>query len=427
MWSTSDPISRLGLSVAVVLGAAKIGGDVAARLRQPSVLGELVAGVLLGSLPLSFLRELRTDPGLDLLARLGVLVLLFEVGLDSTVRDVLRVGYASARVALFGTLGTFLCGWFAAWVVMPSAGTVVLVFLAAAITATSIGISARVLKDAGAARSPEAHTILGAAVIDDILSLVVLAVVSGAVISAGAGGVAPTAVLWLVLKTLAFLALALGAGVKLSPWLFRATARLRSSGALLAAGLSLCFVLAWASDVMGLAPIVGAFAAGLALEESHSALFVARGERSLGDLVEPISSWLVPIFFVLMGMRADFGALRHPETLLLALALVAAAVIGKLTCALGARSGVDGFTIALAMMPRGEVSLVFASLGLRLRVGDRPLLNTQQYSALVSVVLLTTLLTPLALRWRWARRTGTSGVPVSGPLTPPDAGLKGGH
>jgi Kef-type K+ transport system membrane component KefB len=397
-------VSRVVASIALILVAAKLGGDIATRLRQPSVLGELVAGVVLGSLPFSFLEGLRTDASVDMLARIGVLVLLFDVGLDSTVRDVMRVGVASARVALLGTVGTLLCGWVAARLAMPGSGTVVQLFVAAAITATSIGVSARVLKDTGNAGSREAHTILGAAVLDDVLGLVVLAIVSAAVAHVGAETVTAWSIGWLVGKTVGFLAVALIVGVTLSPRVFRASARLRTDGALMATGLSFCFLLSWASDLAGLAPIVGAFAAGLILEDSHSAKFVERGERSLRERMEPISSWLVPIFFVLMGMRADFGVLRQPATLLLVIALLVAAVLGKLACALGTPRGVDRLAIALAMMPRGEVTLVFASLGLALHVGTRPLLGAGQYSALVLVVVLTTLMTPLALRCRWIKR-----------------------
>jgi Kef-type K+ transport system membrane component KefB len=415
MWATSDPVSRLGLAIAVVLLAAKLGGDLAARSRQPSVLGELIAGVVLGSLPFAFFRELRTDVGLDTLARLGVLVLLFEVGLESTVRDVLRVGVASARVALVGSLGTLACGWIAARLVMPSASSLAQVFIAAAMTATSIGISARVLKDAGASRTREARTILGAAVLDDILGLVILALVSSTAVNARSGSVHLEGVAWLVVKTLAFLAAALAAGVKLSPWVFRTTARLRTEGALLAVGLSFCFLLAWASDLMGLAPIVGAFAAGLILEDLHSAHFVQRGERSLRERMEPISSWLVPIFFVLTGMRADFHALSDPATLLLVAVLTVAAVVGKLACAFAVPRGADRLTVALGMVPRGEVSLVFANLGLSLHVGGQALLDTRQYSALVTVVVLTTLLTPPALRGR-LRRSPDPNAPAPVPF-----------
>lgn len=421
VWSTSDPVSRLGLAIAIILVAAKVGGDVASRLKQPSVLGELVAGILLGSLPFPWIQELRTDAGLDLLARLGVLVLLFEVGLESTVRDVMRVGVASARVAVLGSIGTLVCGWLAVRFALPHAGGLVRVFLAAALTATSIGISARVLKDAGVSRTAEAHTILGASVLDDILGLVALALVSSAVVQVGTGGASAAAVAWLVIKTTAFLAFGLAAGAKLAPLLFWITAHLRSTGALVAAGLSFCFVLAWASDVAGLAPIVGAFVAGLILEESHSARFVARGERSLRERMEPISSWLVPIFFVLIGMRAEFGALREAMALALVAALLAAAVAGKFACALGAPRGTDRVAVALGMMPRGEVSLVFANLGLSLHVGERPLLDARQYSALVAVVLLTTLATPPALRWRLTRQSGKSAMIMAKELPRVDA------
>jgi Kef-type K+ transport system membrane component KefB len=404
VWSTSDPVSRLGLLIALVLVAAKGGGEIALRLKQPAVLGELVAGIVLGSMPFAWVRELKADQGLDLLARFGVLVLLFEVGLESTVREVMRVGLASARVAVLGSVGTFLGGWLAMRLVMPHSGTLAQMFMASAMMATSIGISARVLKDAGGSRTAEAHTILGASVLDDILGLVVLALASSAVVHVGAGAASAWTVGRLVLKTIAFLAAALAAGVKLSPWIFRMAARLRSTGALLAAGLSFCFVLAWASDVVGLAPIVGAFAAGLILEESHSARFVERGERSLTEQMAPICSWLVPIFFVLIGMRAEFGALRDAQGLILVAALLIAAVAGKFACALGAPRETDRLAIAFGMMPRGEVTLVFANLGLSLHAANEPLLDARQYSALVTVVVLTTIATPPALRWRLARR-----------------------
>ena len=411
VWLTSDPVSRLALYIAVVLVAAKIGAELASRSKQPAVLGELVVGIGLGSLSLSFFRELRTDAGIDMLARLGVLVLLFEVGLGSTVREVMRIGIASLRVAVLGTVGTLFAGLGAARLAMPGSGLLIQVFVAAAITATSVGVSARVLKDAGASRSREAHTILGAAVLDDVLGLVVLSIVTTAVGHAGAGAVTPWGVAWLVAKTIAFLALALLAGVKLSPRIFRLTARLHTGGALLAAGLSFCFVLAWASDIAGLAPIVGAFAAGLVLDDSHSAQFVERGELSLRERIEPISSWLVPIFFVLIGIRADFRALGDPSTLLLVVVLLAAAVAGKLACAAAAPRGTDRVAIALGMVPRGEVTLVFANLGLSLHVGDRPLLDSRQYSALVAVVVLTTIITPPALRWR-LQRVSLRGPPL---------------
>ena len=303
----SDPVSQVGLSVAILLAVAKIGGDIATRLRQPAVLGELLGGIVLGSIPLQLLVQLRTDASVDMLARLGVLILLFQVGLDSTVRDVVRVGVSSAAVAVLGTAGTLLAGWGAATLVLPHASLLLRLFFAAALTATSIGISARVLKDAGAARRPEALTILGASVLDDILGLVVLAIVSSAVTHAAAGRRADLANVAGSSARPSSSSRGRSSREKLSPLLFRLTAKLRTEGALVATGLAFCFVLAWASDAIGLAPIVGAFTAGLILEESHSARFVARGERLA---VGPDGAHLVvarAVFFVLMGMRADFA------------------------------------------------------------------------------------------------------------------------
>jgi len=396
----TDPIARLGLATALVLGAAKVGGHLAIRFKQPSVLGELLGGILLGSLPVPFLVALRDDPSLDVLAQLGVLVLLFQVGLESTVRDVARVGIAAAAVAVLGTLGSLGAGWAAAALVLPAGGTGLHWFLAASLTATSVGIGARVLKDAGASRTLEARTILGAAMIDDVLGLVVLALASGALRhSAEAGAFAPLAVAWLLAKTFGFLLAALVVGMLVSPPLFRLASRLQSEGVLVATGLSFCFGMAWVSSAIGLAPIVGAFAAGLVFEDAHSGRFVARGERSLAEQIEPIGSWLVPIFFVLMGMRADLSALTSGPRLLLVAALTVAAIAGKMACAAGAPRGSDRLTVALGMLPRGEVSLVFASLGLSLGLLDGGL-----YSVLVTVVVLTTLVTPAALRWRLSRR-----------------------
>jgi Kef-type K+ transport system membrane component KefB len=394
-----DPVSRVGLAIALILTVAKLGGDLAVRLKQAAVVGELLAGILLGNLPVPFLVALRTDPSIDMLARLGGLLLLFQVGLDSTLGEVAGVGAASAAVALVGTAGTLVAGWAATTLALPDSRLLLRLFLAAALTATSVGISARVLRDTGAARRREGHTILAASVIDDILGLVVLAILSWALQHRGDGQrVDVLGVLWLVSKTLAFLLGAILVGVKFSPVLFMLTSRLRTEGALVATGLSFCFVLAWASNVFGLGPIVGAFTAGLILEESHSARFVARGEPSLAHRMEPISAWLVPIFFVLMGLRTDLGALASPQRLFLTAALVAAAAAGKLLCATAVGRGSDRLTVAIGLLPRGEVTLVFASLGL-----SAGLLDGAKYSTLVAVVMLTTAVTPTLLRWRLAR------------------------
>jgi Kef-type K+ transport system membrane component KefB len=397
--SASDPVATLGLAIALILVVAKVGGDLAARLGQPAVLGELLAGIVLGNIPLAPLAALRTDPSVDMLARLGAVVLLFEIGLQTTVGEVMKVGLAAVRVALLGIAGTLLLGWLAMVLTTPSAPPLLHAFVAAAVTATSVGVSARVLKDSSASRSREARTILAAAFIDDVLVLLLLTIFSSALThSRGSATQTLLAVAVLVTKTLLLLAAAIVVGVKLSPLVFRITSRLRGEGALVAMGLSFCFLLAWASNAIGLAPIVGAFTAGLILEESHWAGFVARGEHSLSERIEPISSWLVPIFFVLLGMRAELRAFAHLSTLVIIGALAIAAVGGKMACALGAPRGADRLAIAFGMLPRGEVSLVFAGLGRSLVA-----LDATQYAAILAVVLITTVIAPGALRWRLER------------------------
>ena len=177
-------------------------------------------------------------------------------------------------------------------------------------------------------------------------------------------------------------------------------ARLRTRGALLGVGLCFCFALAWAASAIGLAALVGAFAAGLVLEHSHSELFVQRGEPSLSELLQPMVSFLVPVFFVLVGFRTSLLALSHPTELALPVALTLAAIAGKLSCAGGVLGrGTKKLTVAVGMMPRGEVALVFAALGGSIRIGQSPILGERGYAALVTVVILTTLVTPPALKW----------------------------
>jgi len=396
-----DSIAHVALLLALLLIAAKLGGEAAARLKQPPVLGELVAGIVLGNAPISALHALGDDRYVGMLAQLGVLILLFEVGLESTVAEVLHVGMSAVRIAALGTIGSFAAGFLAARVLLPAAPAAAHVFLALTICATSVGITARVFKDLGKARSAEARTILSAAVIDDIIGLVILALAVGWIRSSGAMTAGSLA--WLLTKTLGFLAISIALGVKITPRLFAIASRLRTPGVLLCVGLSFCFLFAWASDAMGLAPIVGAYSAGLVLEDLHSARFVARGEKSLTELIEPISELLVPIFFVVMGIHADVRAFLHPSTLGLAAALTIAAFVGKLACGLGAARNTNRLTIAFGMMPRGEVTLIFAGLGMTLTIANTPVLDRSAYSAIVIAVVLTTVLTPPLLKWSFSR------------------------
>jgi Kef-type K+ transport system membrane component KefB len=415
--SSGDALAPVVLALAVILIAAKLGGDVAERIGQPAVLGELVVGVLVGNLSLlgvDWFQFITANTTIGVLAQLGAVILLFEVGLESTVRDMMQVGLRSLLVAVLGVVTPFALGWWVAALLLPEHSVYVHAFIGAALTATSVGITARVLKDLGHAQSPEARIILGAAVIDDVLGLVVLAAVAAVIAAADSGAALSYGALALVLgKALLFLFGALSLGVVLSPRIFSLASRLRGSGVLLATALAFCFTLAWLSSVIGLAPIVGAYAAGLILEDLHYRDFADKEERQLEDLIRPISSFLVPVFFVLMGMRVDLSTFMKPEILWLAAALTLAAVVGKQACALGALGGkLDRLSIGIGMIPRGEVGLIFASIGLTLVVHGEHIIDSGTYSAVVIMVMLTTLITPPALKWSLARRRAGENLPA---------------
>jgi Kef-type K+ transport system membrane component KefB len=403
----SGELGRLALSLAILVTAALLGGHVAVRAGQPAVLGELIAGVLLGTLPLTVTHEISVDPYVDILAQLGMLLLLFEVGLELRVADLFAVGTSALLVAAAGTTASVVMGAATATVLLGAVPMGTELFIGGAIAATSVGITARVLRDMRASRSDEARIVLGAAVVDDVLALGLLGVLTVRTTS-GTAAVASQSMMTagLVMKTVGFLTLAVVVGAWLTPAWFRRAAALRTRDALLAVGLRFCFVLAWAASAIGLAPLVGAFAAGLVIEdEVHSEEFVKRGERSLGELLEPMTSFLVPLFFVLVGLRTNLALFASRGVAVLAAALFAAAVLGKLACALGVlQRGVSRLGVALGMMPRGEVTLVFAALGRTLTSGGAPLIDERGYAALVAVVILTTLLTPPALKWALSRR-----------------------
>ena len=406
----ADPVASVVLALAVILAAAKLGGDLATRLGQPSVLGELVFGVLLGNLPLvgvTALEAIKHDASIDMLARLGVIVLLFEVGLESTVAQMLKVGWSSLLVATIGVITPFGLGWGVSALLMPEASAYVHAFLGAALTATSVGITARVLKDLERSDSDEARIILGAAVIDDVMGLVVLAVVTGIIAAADQGGELSGLSIGLMLfKAVAFLGVSLVLGVRVSPKIFALASKLRARGVLLAVGLSFCFLLSWLASAIGLAPIVGAFSAGLILEQVHYRDFTSRGEHQLEELIHPISAFLVPIFFVTMGMHTELRVFGDAAVLALSGALIAAAIVGKQACYFGVLGkGVDRLSVAIGMIPRGEVGLIFANIGASLKIGGERIIDSATYSAVVAMVIATTLVTPPALRWSMRRKS----------------------
>jgi Kef-type K+ transport system membrane component KefB len=405
----SAPGSSVVLALAVILAAAKLGGHLAARIGQPAVLGELVAGVVLGSLDnvgISWLRSMETDAGVEIIASLGVLILLFEVGLESTIKDMAKVGLPSLMVAVLGVIAPFALGWGVGALVLPGRGVYVHAFLGATLTATSVGITARVLRDLGRSQSPEARVILGAAVIDDVLGLVLLALVGGLITAADHGGSLSLAGIGLIFgKAVAFLVGALLLGLFLSPRMFGLASKLEGGGVLLASALIFCFALAYVASTIGLAPIIGAYAAGLILDDAHFRGFGDRGVHELETLVHPLSSFLAPIFFVLMGMRVELTAFARVEILGLAGLLTVAAVIGKQACGLGTLGrDLDRLSIGIGMTPRGEVGIIFANIGLGLTVGGRPVVDAGIFSAVMIMVMLTTMATPPALKWSLGRR-----------------------
>ena len=402
------PIAAVLLILAIILAGARLGGSIAERFGQPAVLGELLVGVVLGNLPgmaRQFSTVVRGEPVIEMLAEVGAVILLFEVGLESTLREMLRVGMRSLLVAVLGVIAPWLLGFLAGRVLLPDHSVYVHVFLGATLTATSVGITARVLRDLGHAQTLEARIILGAAVIDDVIGLVILAVVGSIISAADGGSVLSIGGAVLVLgKALAFLVGAVVIGAFLSPRVFSVAARLPGRGTLLTTALAFCFLLSAFASLIGLAPIVGAYAAGLILEETHYTEFAVREERRLEELVRPISIFLVPVFFVLMGMRVELPAFMQPGIVGLAVALTIVAVAGKLLCALGGIGApVDRTTIGIGMIPRGEVGLIFASLGLSLTVRGERVVDERVFAAVVAAVMMTTLVTPPALRWRLSR------------------------
>jgi len=399
----ADPVSNVVLGLAIILIAAKLAGHLAVRIGQPAVLGELLAGVVLGGADLlgwQWFHALETDASIDMLARIGVLILLFEVGLESTVRDMLRVGLPSLAVAVLGVAAPFALGWGVSALLLPDRSVYVHAFIGATLTATSVGITARVLRDLGRSTSREARIILGAAVIDDVLGLVILAIVAGVIAATDAGGTLSYGAVALILaKAAAFLIGSLVSGLYLSPRLFRTASRLGGQGVLLTTALAFCFGMAYLASVIGLAPIVGAYAAGLILEDVHFEDFQNRGEQHLEDLVQPISTFLVPIFFVVMGMRVDLTVFGQLNVLGLAGLLTVAAIIGKQVCSLGAGRNVDRLSVGIGMIPRGEVGLIFANIGLGLTLNDAAIVDGAVFSAIVIMVIVTTMVTPPTLKW----------------------------
>jgi Kef-type K+ transport system membrane component KefB len=407
-----SPMILAGL--AAILLIAKLAAELFERAGQPAVLGELLAGIILGNLVLfGFYNAewIKTDAVIAALAQLGVILLLFEVGLESNLGEMLEVGRSSLLVALAGVIAPFFLGWGVSAYFLPNESRLVHIFIGAVLCATSVGITARVLKDLGKLKLREARIILGAAVIDDVIGLLILATVVGAVAAAAAGSSLDLFYIFLLAaKTVVFFVLTFVVGRYLMPPTFRAAARLDSRGVLLILSIAFCFGLSWLAAKAELATIVGAFAAGLVLDDVHFKPFTNRGERDLSQLLEPVTTFLVPIFFVLMGMKVDLRVFGHLDLLGFAAALTIAAIIGKQVCSLAVTErGLNRLAVGVGMIPRGEVGLIVAGIGATLMLPDaagtiRPVVSPATFGAVVIMVIITTLVTPPLLKMALARK-----------------------
>jgi len=402
-----DPTVLVG--VAVILLFASLFGELFEKLNQPSVLGELIAGIVLGNLVLfgfPYAEAFKTDVVIEALAQIGVIILLFEVGLETNLKEMIQVGTSSFLVAIIGVVSPFLLGWFVAYIFVPDGATLSHVFIGAMLTATSIGITARVLRDLGHINTREARIILGAAVLDDVLALLGLGIVDSA-IEAISKGTELKAMVFVIIaaKAIGFLIISVLAGQFVIPKLFKSARHFESKSLIIGISIATCFLMAYFASSVGLAAIIGAFAAGVVLEEAHFEHFLDHKKHHLEDFLSPITALLAPIFFVFVGLKVDLTAFSNLTLLGFAAALTFAAILGKQLCAFGAFGPrINKKAIGFGMVPRGEVVLFFASVGAGLTLVNSKGVSTKvvspdTFSAIVIMVMITTLITPPLLKW----------------------------
>ncbi len=414
-------IAVVFLMIAVVLIAAKL-SSLVERFGQPSVLGELVMGVVLGNLALigiTIFEPIKENSIIQFLAELGVVILLFQVGLESNIQKMRKVGIRAFAVAIIGVIVPFVLGTYVAGpLLLPGQSMIAYMFLGAALTATSVGITARVFKDLGKLQLPAAQTVLGAAVIDDVLGLVILAVISA---MATLGAVSLGVISWIIAKAVLFLIGAIVIGQLSAPYIGKFFSKIHNGVSMkFSLAFGFCLIFAYAANQIGLAPIVGAFAAGLILDPVHFKSFKdqaivddvrnsikdapdselkqkisynikTHAHRHIEELMEPVAHFLVPIFFIMVGMGVKLETLFNGKILLVALAVTLIAFVGKIIAGVAAEKG-SRWLVGWGMVPRGEVGLIFASIGLSLGV-----ISDSIFSIIVIMVILTTLVVPSIL------------------------------
>ncbi len=412
-------VTHFLLAIAAILVAAKVGGELFERLHQPPVLGELLFGIVLGNLSLTGIdvfEALKTEPFLAIAAEIGVILLLFEVGLQSDIDELLAVGSSAIGVAVLGIIAPIVLGYAVSSLFMPEdAAWYVHLFVGATLAATSVGITARVLRDIGKMAAPEAKIILGAAVVDDILGLIVLAFVLALVRSADAGGaieVSPLPMLMIVGKAVGFLVGSILLGRLIIVRLMRVVQLARSKSMPIVLSVAYCFLMAALAELVGLAGIVGAFAAGLVIDDAIKRHFGDKMEDyKIDGLIEPVSAIFVPVFFVYMGLQVDLLSFAHSDVLIFAGVLSVVAVVSKQICSLGVfEMGLNRWAVGIGMIPRGEVGLIFAGVGATAMVAGAPVFSNDTFSAIVAMVMLTTLATPPLLKAAFSWKSAPKGA-----------------
>jgi Kef-type K+ transport system membrane component KefB len=371
---------KLLLELFVIFAGGKLLAEVAERLRQPSVVGELLAGVLLGPSLLGLVHPSELTQGL---AEVGAIFLLFTVGLEIKPRDLLQVGWTATAVATLGVLVPLILGFFC--MKMIGHGLIESIFVGAAMVATSVGITARVLADAGMLSSRVARIILAAAVLDDILGMIVLAVVS----SLSSGRINYVSLAVVSVEAVVFSLLIVFFGSRVVGRFHPNVAKLRSQNAAFVLSIILCLGLSLASVYIGMAAIIGAFLAGLALAD-HSESWRLR------ENAHPLMEFLTPFFFVLLGAQVNLKTTAQSSVLFTASVICLLAVLSKLIgCGLGSLGlgWKDSLRIGIGMVPRGEVGLIVASVGLGLRT-----ISDAIYSVVLLMTIFTTLFAPPVLR-----------------------------
>jgi len=418
------------LWLAVFLLLAKMAGLIE-KWGQPAVLGELVIGVVLGNLVLmgiGWFESVKHDQIILFLAELGVVILLFQIGLESKIDEMRKVGLRAFMVATVGVVTPFVLGYLVGMWLMPGLSNDAYLFLGATLTATSVGITGRVFRDLGKLQTSEAQIVLGAAVIDDVMGLIILAVVTAIVTT---GAVSLFGISWITLKAILFLIGALFLGQWLTPHIGKFLSLIQTNiGMKFTLAISFCLIFAYLAHLAGLAPIIGAFAAGLMLEHIHfnefdqpainqeikaavknadtetkqkvTNVLEHHDEEHLDRLVAPLGHFLVPIFFIMTGMQVNLETLFDVKVLGIALVITVVAFVSKLVAGIVA-GPVNKYIVGWGMAPRGEVGLIFAMIGKQLGV-----ISEELFSVVIIMVILTTLLTPPILNYLLRRQSSIS-------------------